>query len=109
VFPAYAGMNLSETEIQKQILDYLTTVGIFAWRNNSGRRGKVSYGLPGSCDILGILPDGRFLGIEVKGPTTKVQDNQYHFMRTVNDNNGLAFIAYSVEDVENELSQAAQI
>lgn len=96
---------VTETDIQKEILEYLQTTGIFAWRNNTGRKGKVSFGLPGSSDIIGILPDGRFLAVEVKGPKTKVQKNQKEFLSGIKHRGGVAFVARSIEDVVEELEK----
>lgn len=98
----------SEHETQAAILEYLQRVrGIFCWRNNSGafkigdrfiRTGKV-----GSSDIIGILPDGRFLAIEVKAHYGKVSPEQQTFIDTINANGGLAFVAFSVGDVMAQL------
>lgn len=100
---------MTETEAQKEVMDFLESVGIFAWRNNNGSRGRVKFGLPGASDILGILPDGRFLAIEMKGPKTKVQHNQKEFIFNINNNNGVAFIARSIDDVIEELREAIQV
>lgn len=100
---------MTETEKQKEVMDYLTAIGIFAWRNNNGSRGRVRFGLPGASDILGILPDGRFLAIEMKGPKTKVQQNQHDFIDDIKRNNGVAFIARSLKDVQEELYEAAVV
>jgi hypothetical protein len=97
---------VKETEIQRAILDYLIARGIFAWRNNTGgmevqgrhRRRFVRFGTPGAIDIIGVLPDGRFLAVEVKTPQGRVTDLQDTFLDSVRRNNGVAFVARSVDE-----------
>lgn len=103
---------MSETDLVRAILKYLHVRGILAWRQNTGAvsfqdRGRsrfVRFGLPGISDIIGVLPDGRFLAIEVKllankKPTHKQQD----FIDSINGSNGVAFVATSIDDVEAKL------
>ena len=92
---------MTEHEIQKQIIEYLQAVGIFHWRNNTGRRNHIQFGYPGSPDIIGILPDGRFLGIEVKTRTGKQSPAQVIFQQNVEKSNGLYILARSIDDVKN--------
>lgn len=100
-------VTIPESYIQKQILDYLKTKGHFCWRNNTGQfsgdhKGKkwfVRAGKVGSGDIIGLRkPNGQFFSIEVKREGKKASDEQLQFMIDVNENGGLAFVAYSVED-----------
>lgn len=101
-------MAQAENVIQNAILEYLSIRGIFCWRNNNQPtydaktkryRAKSKYSLNGIPDILGILPDGRFLGIEVKTQTGRVSDAQKVFIATGLKNNALVFVARSVGDV----------
>lgn len=94
---------MSEHEIQKQILKLLKDIGIFAWRSNCGRKGKIRFGLKGSADITGILRDGRRLEIEVKDAKGKLSPEQIEFLETINRLGGLAFVARSVDDVVKAL------
>lgn len=99
--------------IQSGILEYLRLSRIMAWRNNTGatkyrsngRERFLRYGTPGSGDILGVLPDGRFFSIEVKQPGKYPSRKQKEFIAAVNKNNGVAFVARSIEDVENVLKK----
>lgn len=106
----------SESAIQKAILDYLKLRQVFCWRNNSGARkfayqrqdGKITHnffqwGKVGSGDILGLTKKGIFFSIEVKAQGKKPTPQQTEFMNNVIVNNGIAFVAYSVEDVEKGL------
>jgi hypothetical protein len=96
-----------ESDIQKAILDYLSLKRIVAWRNNSGtaevQAGKKLYWMKlapkGSPDIIGYLPDGRFLGIEVKRKGGVASQEQIDFLDKLNNSGGLGMIAYSLDDV----------
>ena len=97
----------SEREIQKSIFDYLSLVGINAWRTNSGinfssykeKQYIVRLAPRGTPDIIGFLNDGKFLGIEVKKPGGIVSDDQTIFLDKINKAGGVGFVAYSVDDV----------
>jgi hypothetical protein len=99
-----------EKDIQKQILDYLALCRILAWRNQSTgifdpRRGvfRTLTGLKGVPDILGILFDGTFLGIEVKRPGGRMSPEQQAFMAQAKAKGACVFMAESVGAVEKEL------
>ena len=107
--------SMSENEIQNSILQFLKFKGVVAWRNNNGstydaksgqhRRKNKWEKLWGSpVDILGIMPDGRFLAIEVK-KTEKLKPSkeQQFFLDTINENGGVGFCAHSIECVKNHL------
>jgi len=69
---------MGETELQSAILDTLRRV--FPWsqwaRNNTGRRGRVSFGLgKGSPDLIGCV-NGRMVCLEVKTDDGKVSAAQ---------------------------------
>lgn len=96
-----------ESSIQRAIFEYLRYEGIFCFRVNqqgvplhdgSGRwrRGPTR----GISDILGILPGGRFLAIEVKRPGEKPTPQQEAFLEAVNQSGGLGIVATSIDDVE---------
>lgn len=55
-------------------------------------------------DILGILPDGRFLAIEVKKDSKgKPSKGQIEFLSTINQSNGVGFVAFSLKCVKENL------
>lgn len=60
----------TETEIQAKILHILQYVGLFCWRQGSGRiqRGTcfINTGKPGLGDIGGVMPGGRHFEVECK-------------------------------------------
>lgn len=87
----------------KAILQLLHLNRIPSWRINTGgaKIGDrfVRFGMVGMSDIVGILPSGRFLAIEVKSATGKVTRPQQAFLDTVNAHGGYGFVARSVEYV----------
>jgi len=107
------GLDLSEKEIQNQILEYLYNRGIFCWRQNTigvfdERRGcyiknRSRFAIKGVSDILGVLPKGRILAIEVKSRKGKVSPEQEEFLKKVLQQGGVAILARSLEDVIAEL------
>lgn len=57
-------------------------------------------GVPvGFSDLLGVLPGGRALFLEIKSPTGKPSPAQVNFLRQVSGVGGLAGVARSYEDV----------
>ncbi len=103
---------MKEQAYQRAILDYLALRRIYAWKNsstgifNKKTGGWIPIGLTGVSDILGILPDGRFLAIEVKSPTGKLTQNQIDFLDIINKNGGVAFMAVTIDDVKEHLRLA---
>ena len=74
------------------------------------RGGMVKLGQPGWPDLIGYLPDGRFLGIEVKDPdgtTNKARAELQEARRAdINDKGGVGIITSSVEDCREQLQRA---
>lgn len=109
--------KVTEKEIENAILDYLTLCPGEFWRNNSVGvfdpvkktfRRPSRYHRNGVSDILGILPCGTFVAIEVKTPTGKLSENQKLFISDINKCNGIAFVARSVDDVRERLHGQAR-
>ena len=68
--------------MKARALVLLSEHGCFVWNNPTGvatplgRSDTVRYGTPGAADIVGLLPDGRFLAVEIKtgsGRLSRVQ------------------------------------
>lgn len=71
---------MGEATLQREILDALSVMGIFAQRCNSGMAKKGSYYIrlwdAGTADVLVMLPDSRIMWLECKdaeGYTNKAQ------------------------------------
>ena len=63
-----------EGDLQRQVLAYLALLpGVVAWRVNSGMcpGSHIRMAPEGTPDIVGYMPDGRFLSIELKKPGWK--------------------------------------
>ena len=94
-----------EGAVVKACLEYLNfCCGAFVWRNNTGSlkdktNRPVFFGKPGSSDILGLLPGGRFIAVECKSKTGIVSDKQRDFLAEVERLGGLAIVARSIDDV----------
>jgi len=105
----------SEKSIENEILNWLEWKKIYVWKtktvgtfNHKRMTFQVASRLyrTGVADIIGILPNGRLLAIEVKSKKGAVQDNQRMFLKEVTDRGALAFVARSVDDVEENLTKA---
>jgi hypothetical protein len=103
----------SEIDIQNEILDWLNQNGIFAFRVNNGAvydsttvayRNRGKFSLKGVSDILGVMPDGRLLAIEVKTKTGRVSAEQNAFVKKITSRNGIGIIARSLDDVKARLT-----
>jgi hypothetical protein len=85
-----------------------------AWceRQNSGaaRIGNrfVRFGWLGCPDILGMLRDGRFLGVEVKAKNGHLRPEQTIFLERIRSAGGVAFVAHDLRDVRRELTTGYQ-
>jgi hypothetical protein len=99
--------ELKEAEIQKAIIDLLQykrfvvfkqgNVGI--WKQDTERYIPLSAGEKGISDIIACSPKGVFWAIEVKKPGGTASSEQLAFLIRVRANNGVAILAYSVDDV----------
>jgi hypothetical protein len=100
-------LKATEHSTQSAILDYLTLVGVFHYRNNSGAmageyKGKkwfMRFGAVGSPDIVAVV-DGRYIGIEVKGTGGKQSEAQKQFQEKLEKAGGRYILAYSLEDIQ---------
>jgi hypothetical protein len=104
-----------EAAVLRACLSYLAVRGIEAWRTNSGlamlpgRGGRpqpVRFGKRGVADILGFLPDGRFLAVECKSSTGKLRPEQAVFLERVNRAGGVGIVARSLDDLISALNDA---
>lgn len=107
-------MSMTESDIQQSIrLALGRDRDVVLWRNSvgvgttpDGRSQR--FGLcPGSADLIGIGPGGRFLAIEVKTNHGRVAPDQARFVDLVRARGGIAGICRSVEDAV-ALVQAAR-
>lgn len=101
-----------EQDVQTEILDWLNSNGIFAFRvNTTGiydartgvyrRPGK--FFMKGCSDIVGLMPNGRFLAIECKAIKGRLSPEQATFIDKIKRQGGFAMVARSLEDVKGAL------
>jgi hypothetical protein len=103
-----------EGQVLASCLRYLKIRGIYHWRNSVGsvqvRPGQwYRFGKVGSSDILGVLPGGKILAVEIKAPDGRLSPEQREFLETVRGLGGLAIIARSWTDVDQELREAGYV
>jgi hypothetical protein len=79
------------------------SVGIFDPVRKCYRKNRSQYRIKGVADILGILPDGRFLAIELKSATGVATPEQKSFLEAIRASGGLSFIARGIDDVKEGL------
>ncbi len=110
VKPATKKRGNPEMQLVNEILDYLKKRGdIYAWRMNAGKvkteQGRWFEGAPaGTADIIGLhLGTGRMVAIEVKVGNNQPTELQMDFLEMVKQARGVAFPAWSVEQVEQRL------
>lgn len=99
----HKGADMTEAEIQKQIIESLNNSECQVWRANAGmvRVGKRTLKLlpKGFPDIFGVrLKDGKFIAIEIKKPTGKLSSEQIEFQEWAIKHKIVYGVAYSVED-----------
>jgi 2-phospho-L-lactate guanylyltransferase (CobY/MobA/RfbA family) len=90
------------------IISVLKHLGIVCWRNNSqgtfdaktgAFRQMTGHARKGVSDIIGVLPGGRALFIEVKAARGKTSPDQDSFLADTANAGALSFVAKSLEDV----------
>ena len=107
-------MGKTETNrVTADIIDFLHMNDIFAFRCNTGavkRGGRyIKFGFPGISDIVGYLPGGGFLGIEIKTGTDKTSRIQDDFIFDAVNSGCLVFVASSLADVKIVMAKEGYI
>jgi len=89
---------MSESKLQSKILKWLKANGYYNFKTIVCNRN----GIP---DIIGMTPAGRFFAIEVKFGANKASKLQEWNITQIKAGGGIAFLAYSLEDVIQGLQQ----
>lgn len=93
----YGDYTMKEKTIERQIRNYLDKIG--AWHIKT--HGNM-FSRAGTPDIVACL-NGRFVAIEVKRPKGVISELQKANIELIKRAGGVAFIAYSVEEVKRVL------
>ena len=104
---------MKEQALVNQVLHYLTLKGYFVYRNNtgavalgSGRSQRfMRFGYKGSCDVIGVTPEGLFIGVECKIKPNKPTQFQLDFIEEINKRGGIGLVAYDLDDVVEYLDK----
>lgn len=86
-----------EQKIQAKILGFLKSMGCYTVKVMAANRN----GVP---DILGCYK-GHFIAVEVKRPGNKPTELQQAHIDGINQKQGYAIVAYSVDEVETMLKE----
>lgn len=85
--------------------------GARVWRQNviAAKVGDrfVRAGLPGMADISGILPGGKRVEVEVKGPGDRLSEQQKSFRSMIQKSGGVYVVARDVDAAIAEIRSAA--
>jgi hypothetical protein len=60
----------------------------------------------GSADIIGLLPDRRFMAGEVKAPDDRLPPEQQQFLADIRDTGGFAVFVHSIKGLDEALRGA---
>lgn len=88
---------MSEKRIENQIKQYLDSIG--AWHIKT--HGNM-FSRAGTPDVLACV-NGRFVAIEVKQPGGRVSPLQIAHIKLIRQAGGVAFVAYSLDEVKRIL------
>lgn len=94
-------LPLTESNITLQIKHMLEKLGAQVIQTHGQIWAKIPP-FAGLSDLI-VNIDGKFVAIEVKRPSCKLTALQEQFLHDVRAAGGIAFVAYSVEDVVREL------
>ena len=105
----------TEKEIENSILAYLQTQKGFFWKNQSVgvwdnvkktyRKPNNRFHINGVADVLGCLPGGKFIALEVKTKKGRATQNQKDFLQRISMLGGKAAIVKSIDDVKAVLEE----
>lgn len=91
---------MTETEIQKQIIDYLRLHNYIIFRMNSGSaRNNIKLCPSGTPDLLAV--GRKTIWIEVKTPTGKLRESQIEMHEKLTKCNQTVIIARSIDDIKD--------
>lgn len=94
---------MNEKQIENQIKQYLDSIGAWHIKTHGSMFSKA-----GTPDIVACVK-GTFVAIEVKQPGGVVSALQAAHIELIRKSNGLAFVAYSLDDVKLNFRKAGLV
>ncbi len=85
-----------EGELKKKVKDYLKSIGVYSFMPV-----QTMYGTR-ALDLI-VCYKGLFISIETKVKPNKPTKQQLKVMNAIREAGGLAFVAYSLEDVKRQM------
>ncbi len=99
-------MAIKHSQLIRDAIEYLSLNGYFVWENKTGgtptdRGGFVTYGKPGSADIIGIMSDGsgRHLEMEAKIPPDTQSKKQKVHQMMIERHGGVYIVFRTIEEL----------
>ena len=107
-------MVTPEGRVLAGCLKYLNQTGIYSWRNSTGAvriaPGRfIRFGKVGSSDIIGCLPGGRFLAVEVKAQGGRLSPEQKQFLADVQELGALALVVRGWQELDDAMRAAGYV
>jgi|SRR5262245_13620512 len=96
-----------ERAIQAAILALFRAHGLLAWgfqRERAGRRRASHIGFPGCPDVLGYLPGGRGLAVEIKRPGAPLRPAQAQALDVLGRHGVATGVLHSVDEAARWLA-----
>jgi hypothetical protein len=88
-------------------IEHLNWMGCFLWRTNStgiydqtAGRFRKSHSIKGVPDILGLGPNGQFIGIEIKSGTDRLSEDQKKFRDFTLKKKGIYWVVKNYTDLQ---------
>jgi hypothetical protein len=111
VFAPRRNRGKPERVVQKAIAIWLRACGCLVAVTDAGAAYKAGSffgdGLPaGWPDITGLLPDGRFIGVECKAHGGRQSPAQKLMEQEIRRRSGIYVLAFEVEDVQRAIEEA---
>lgn len=108
--PRSSSKNDLEAAVVKECKDVISDLGLFIWRQNTGEFALgdryIRFGVKGQPDFIGVLPNGRFIGIEAKRRTGGRQSSaQKDFQTRLETCGGVYLLVRSGKELQEKLEK----
>lgn len=105
-----AGFLVSEEQLTRLLVEFRrhggNPVSFVESKRATGQLRYVRVGMPGISDYGGILPDGRYLGLEFKSPTGRLTTGQATFGEIVTGQGGVFAVYHNADELFADLLAA---